>query len=45
MMGTDRPYDMGESEPLALVDAVPGLSDADRAAIKGGNAAALLEIG
>ena len=45
MMGTDRPYDMGESEPLALVDAVPGLSDADRAAIKGGNAAALLGIG
>jgi aminocarboxymuconate-semialdehyde decarboxylase len=45
MMGTDRPYDMGENEPIALVDAVPGLSDADRAAIKGGNAAALFGIG
>lgn len=45
MMGTDRPYDMGEKDPVALVRAVPGLSDADKAAILGGTAARLLGIG
>ena len=44
MMGTDRPYDMGENDPLGLVAEVPGLSDADRQAILGGNAATLLKL-
>ncbi|MDP3984777.1 MAG: amidohydrolase family protein, partial [Acidimicrobiia bacterium] len=38
MAGTDFPFDMGETDPLGLVDKVDGLSDEDRAAIKGGNA-------
>ncbi len=44
MMGTDRPYDMGEEDPVGLVQAVPGLSDDDRRAILGGNAAKLLKL-
>lgn len=44
MMGTDRPYDMGENDPVGLVGRVPGLSDADRNAILGGNAATLLKL-
>lgn len=44
MMGTDRPYDMGEEDPVGLVEAVPGLIDADREAILGGNAARLLKL-
>ncbi len=44
MMGTDRPYDMGEEDPVGLVEAVPGLSDADRQAILSGNAARLLKL-
>lgn len=39
MVGTDFPFDMGETDPLGLVDAVEGLTDEDRAALKGGNAA------
>ncbi len=39
MVGTDFPFDMGETDPLGLVDAVEGLSDAERARLKGGNAA------
>ncbi|MPZ51204.1 MAG: amidohydrolase family protein [Acidimicrobiia bacterium] len=39
MLGTDFPFDMGEDDPLGLVDAVEGLTDEDRQAIKGGNAA------
>ncbi|HUG32202.1 MAG TPA: amidohydrolase family protein [Acidimicrobiia bacterium] len=41
MLGTDFPFDMGETDPIGLIDAVEGLDDADREAISGGNAARL----
>jgi aminocarboxymuconate-semialdehyde decarboxylase len=39
MLGTDFPFDMSETDPIGLIDQVEGLTDADRLAIKGGNAA------
>jgi aminocarboxymuconate-semialdehyde decarboxylase len=45
LLGTDYPYDMGETDPLGLLDEVGGLSDADRSLIAGGNAARLLGLG
>ena len=44
LLGTDYPFDMGVTDPLARLAAVPGLSPADRAAITGGTAARLLRI-
>ena len=44
LLGTDYPYDMGESDPVGLVSRVPGLDPAGREAILGGNAARLLGI-
>lgn len=44
MLGTDRPYDMGEPDPVALVNEVKGLSDAERKIIMGGAAKALLKM-
>ena len=44
MAGTDFPFDMGDDDPLGLIDAVEGLSDDERAAMKGGNAARLFGI-
>lgn len=44
VLGTDYPYDMGVDDPLATLAATDGLSDADRDAIRGGNAARLLGI-
>ena len=44
VIGTDYPFDMGMYEPHVPIDAVPDLSDADRDAIRGGNAAFLLDI-
>lgn len=44
VIGTDFPFDMGTDKPLAFLDSVAGLSDADREAIRGGNAARLLGI-
>lgn len=44
LVGTDYPYDMGEIDPLGLVAQVGTLSEHDRAAITGGNAARLLGI-
>ncbi|HEU4320531.1 MAG TPA: amidohydrolase family protein [Acidimicrobiia bacterium] len=41
MLGTDFPFDMGETDPVGLIEATEGLSDVDRNRIKGGNAAAL----
>lgn len=38
MMGTDYPFPMGELEPVDFVKTVPGLSEAEVAAILGGNA-------
>ena len=42
VVGTDYPFDMGHYDMHALVDATPGLSKEERAAILGGNAAQLL---
>lgn len=44
LLGTDYPYDMGESDPVGLVCAVEGLTEADQRAILGGNAARLLRL-
>jgi len=44
MAGTDFPFDMGEEDPLGLIDQVEGLSDADREAMKGGNAERLFGV-
>lgn len=44
MLGTDFPFDMGEDDPVALVDAVEGLDDAERAAIRGGTAASVFGL-
>ena len=41
MLGTDFPFDMSETDPLALIAATDGIDDEDRAAISGGNAASL----
>ena len=39
MLGTDYPFDMGETDPLQLIGATDGLTEEDRSAISGGNAA------
>lgn len=44
LLGTDYPYDMGETDPLGLISAVPDLSQADKQLIAGGNAQALFQI-
>jgi aminocarboxymuconate-semialdehyde decarboxylase len=44
MLGTDFPFDMAEDDPVGLVDAVDGLDDAERAAIKGGTATKLFGL-
>ena len=44
LLGSDYPYDMGEADPVAFVDSANALSEQDRAAIAGGNAARLLGI-
>jgi aminocarboxymuconate-semialdehyde decarboxylase len=44
LLGTDYPFDMGVTDPLSRLDAIPGLSRDERAAIAGGTAASLLQI-
>lgn len=44
LLGTDYPFDMGVTDPLRRLDAIPGLGPGQRAAIAGGTAAALLRI-
>jgi aminocarboxymuconate-semialdehyde decarboxylase len=44
LLGTDYPFDMGVTDPLARLDAVSGLTCDERAAIAGGTAAELLRI-
>jgi aminocarboxymuconate-semialdehyde decarboxylase len=44
LLGTDFPFDMGETDPVGLIDATEGLSDADRVGIKGANAAELFDV-
>lgn len=45
LVGTDYPYDMGMYDPRGFVDGATFLSAADKARIKGGNAARLLKLG
>jgi aminocarboxymuconate-semialdehyde decarboxylase len=42
VLGTDAPYDMGEENPLAMLDALPELTDEQRERIRGLNALGLL---
>ena len=44
LLGTDYPYDMGERDPVGLVNRVEGLTEHDCSAICGDNAAKLLNI-
>ena len=44
MMGTDFPFDMGEADPVGLIDRVEGLTEPERAAVKGSNAARLFGL-
>ena len=44
VMGTDYPYDMGDYNPVELVDSVDTLDAAGKAAIWGGNAKTLLKM-
>lgn len=43
LLGTDAPFDMGDEEPLDTVEAIPGLTDQERAAILSGTAQDLLK--
>jgi aminocarboxymuconate-semialdehyde decarboxylase len=44
VVGTDYPYDMAHYDMHGLLAEVPGLSESERAAILGGNAARLLDL-
>jgi aminocarboxymuconate-semialdehyde decarboxylase len=44
LVGTDYPADMGETDPVGFIEGAPGLDDAQRRAILGGNAARLLNL-
>jgi aminocarboxymuconate-semialdehyde decarboxylase len=44
LMGTDYPYDMGETNPIGFVESAGGLNNDQRKQIFGGNAARLLGI-
>jgi aminocarboxymuconate-semialdehyde decarboxylase len=44
LLGTDYPYDMGMERPVQFIGGVKGLSQRERQAIEGGNAARLLKI-
>lgn len=44
VLGTDYPYDMGEEDPLGLVESVAGLTEEERQLITGATAARLLGL-
>src|SRR5712692_11604014 len=44
LMGTDYPADMGEVDPIGMIEGAPGLADVERRAILGRNAARLLNL-
>ncbi len=45
MLGTDFPFDMSETDPVGLIDSTDGLTQEQRTAIAGGNAARLFALG
>lgn len=45
MLGTDFPFDMGETDPVGLIAATEGLDESERAAMTGGNAIRLFGLG
>jgi aminocarboxymuconate-semialdehyde decarboxylase len=44
LMGTDYPFDMGEVDPIGFVEGAKKLSEGDKRAVLGHNAARLLNI-
>jgi len=44
LLGTDYPFDMGEEDPVGLINSVPRLPSAEKQRIMGGNAARLLKL-
>jgi aminocarboxymuconate-semialdehyde decarboxylase len=44
LLGTDYPFDMGEEDPVGLIDSVPRLKPAEKEMIMGRTAARLLKI-
>ena len=44
LLGTDYPYDMGETDPIGLLQKVTDLKEEDFAKVLGGNAAGLLNL-
>jgi aminocarboxymuconate-semialdehyde decarboxylase len=44
MMGSDYPFDMGDKDPVGLVQRAPGINPEEKEKIMGGNAARLLNI-
>ena len=44
LLGTDYPYDMGEVDPVGLIESVPRLKRTEKNLIMGANAARLLKI-
>ena len=44
LLGTDYPYDMGETDPIGLIESVPGITREEIVSIVRGNAARLLGI-
>ena len=44
LMGTDYPADMGEVDPIGMIEGTPTLDDVERRAILGRNAARLLNL-
>ncbi len=44
LLGTDYPFDMGEEDPVGLINSVPRLKPGEKEKIMGGNAARLLKI-
>lgn len=44
LLGTDYPFEMGENDPMGLVDSVPGIETAQREAILSGNVEHILGL-
>lgn len=44
LLGTDYPFEMGDSDPLGSIERTPGLTEAERESITHGNASRLLGL-